>query len=224
MSEDRVGTGNRNKCDVGGGANGLGETGLGDPNDRRPVKAGKIGKLAAARTSHWIGIIGFPITVVAGVKHRLTACIPPSTSPPRTAWSSVAGATDSPIPVSTKDRTVNIHPTAVVSPDARIGVDVEIGPYCVIEADTVLGEGCVLLGHVTIKQGTTLGSRNRVFESAVLGGFPQHVHMPERPGRLVVGNGNTIRESVTIHRPLTETETTVVGDNNLIMVNAAHCS
>jgi len=115
---------------------------------------------------------------------------------------------------------VKIHSTALVSPDARIGAEVEIGPYCVIEPDTIIGEGCVLAGHVTVKRGTTLGSHNRVFESAILGGYPQHVHMPERPGRVVVGSGNTIRENVTIHRALSEQETTVVGDNNLIMVNA----
>jgi UDP-N-acetylglucosamine acyltransferase len=114
---------------------------------------------------------------------------------------------------------VKIHPTAVVSPDAQIGPDVEIGPFCVIEAETFIGEACELQGHVTIKRGTTLGSHNRVFEAAVLGGFPQHVHMPERPGRVIIGSGNTIRESVTIHRALAEDQTTVVGDDNLIMVN-----
>lgn len=115
---------------------------------------------------------------------------------------------------------MKIHPSAVISPDARIGAQVEIGPFCIIEPDVIIGEGCVLLGHVTIKRGTTLGSHNRVFEAAVLGGYPQHVHMPERPGRVVIGDGNTIRENVTIHRALGEEETTVVGDHNLIMAGA----
>ncbi|MBN2217018.1 MAG: acyl-ACP--UDP-N-acetylglucosamine O-acyltransferase [Pirellulales bacterium] len=115
---------------------------------------------------------------------------------------------------------MKIHPSAIVSPDAQIGSHVEIGPFCVLEPGAIVGEGCVLYGHVTIKSGTTLGDRNRVFEGAVLGGYPQHVHMPDRPGNVLIGEGNTIRENVTIHRPLSEAETTVVGDHCLLMVGA----
>ncbi len=115
---------------------------------------------------------------------------------------------------------MNIHPTAVISPEARIGIHVDIGPFCIIEPDTLIGDGCILQGHVTIKRGATLGNENLVFESAVIGGYPQHVHMPERSGRVVIGNGNTIRENVTVHLALKEEETTVIGDHNLLMVNS----
>lgn len=111
------------------------------------------------------------------------------------------------------------HPTALVSPDARIGQDVEIGPFCVIEPGVVVGDGCVLERGVVLKRGTTLGPRNRIMESAVIGGLPQHVHMPERPGRVVIGQDNMIRESVTVHRAMTEDAATTVGDHNLLMVN-----
>ena len=111
------------------------------------------------------------------------------------------------------------HPLAVVNPLARIGRDVEIGPFCVVEPGTQIGDGCKLESRVVIKQGTTLGRDNYVAEGAVLGGMPQHVNMPEAPGRVVVGSGNTIRENVTIHRALEEEEATIVGDNNLLMVN-----
>ncbi|MBN2023352.1 MAG: acyl-ACP--UDP-N-acetylglucosamine O-acyltransferase [Pirellulales bacterium] len=115
---------------------------------------------------------------------------------------------------------MTIHPTAVVSPDVRLGRDVQIGPFCVIESDVTIGDGCVLAAGVVVKSGTTLGRDNRVFESAVLGGFPQHVHVPERPGRVCIGDGNTLRESVTIHRALDENAVTTLGDHNLLMVNA----
>jgi UDP-N-acetylglucosamine acyltransferase len=115
---------------------------------------------------------------------------------------------------------VKIHPTAVISPHAHLGADVQIGPFCVVEPDTWIGDGCTLQGHVTVKSGTRLGRGNLVCESAILGGFPQHVHMPPNPGQVTIGSGNTIRENVTIHRPLRLEETTVVGDNNLLMVNA----
>lgn len=112
-----------------------------------------------------------------------------------------------------------IHPTAVVSPLAAIGSDVQIGPFCVIEEETEIGDGCRLESRVVVKRGTVLGSDNWIFEGAVLGGLPQHVHIPERPGRVIIGSGNVIRENVTIHRALDEEEATLVGDNNLLMVN-----
>jgi UDP-N-acetylglucosamine acyltransferase len=115
---------------------------------------------------------------------------------------------------------VNIHPTAVVSPKARLGQDVEIGPFCVVEPEASLGDGCILESRVTIKRGATLGKHNRVFDGTVLGGLPQHVHVPDVTGSLLIGDGNTLRENVTIHRALAEGQATVVGHHNLIMVNS----
>ena len=115
---------------------------------------------------------------------------------------------------------MSIHPLAVVSPSAQIASNVEIGPFCVIEPAVTIGAGCILESRVVIKEGTALGMRNRVFEGTVLGGLPQHVHIPERPGKLVIGSDNVIRENVTIHRALDEHHATVIGDNCLLMVNA----
>lgn len=114
---------------------------------------------------------------------------------------------------------MNIHPSAIVDPSVRIGSGVTIGPFCVIERDVRLGEDCHLAAHVVVKNGTVLGPGNLVFEGAVLGGLPQHVNIPENPGRLVIGAGNTIRENVTFHRALQEDGETIIGDNNLFMVN-----
>ena len=114
---------------------------------------------------------------------------------------------------------MNIHPSAIVDPSVRIGSGVTIGPFCVIERDVRLGEDCHLAAHVVVKSGTVLGPGNLVFEGAVLGGLPQHVNIPENPGRLVIGAGNTIRENVTFHRALQEDGETIIGDNNLFMVN-----
>jgi UDP-N-acetylglucosamine acyltransferase len=119
---------------------------------------------------------------------------------------------------------VGIHSLACVSPDAHIGRDVSIGPFCVIEAGAVIGDGCELAAHVAVRNGTVLGPNNRVFESAVLGGPPQHVHMPDRPGRVVIGSGNVLREFVTVHRAMSQERETVIGDGNLLMagVHVAH--
>jgi len=115
---------------------------------------------------------------------------------------------------------VSTYPLSAVSDQARIGRNVQIGPFCVIGPDVTIGDGCKLESRVVIRNGTTLGANNHVFEGAVLGGLPQHVHAPERPGRVVIGSGNTIRENVTIHRALEEDQSTTVGDDNLLMVNA----
>jgi len=114
---------------------------------------------------------------------------------------------------------VEIHPTAVISPTAKLGEDVEIGPFCVVEPGVTIAEGCKLASHVVVKQGCTLGPNNLIAEGAVLGGMPQHINMPENPGGVLIGSGNTIRENVTVHRALEEDEATIIGNNNLLMVN-----
>jgi UDP-N-acetylglucosamine acyltransferase len=116
--------------------------------------------------------------------------------------------------------TVTIHPLAAVSPDAQLARNVEVGPFCVIESGAVVGEGCRLASHVVIRSGTRLGKNNRVSEGAILGGLPQHMHMPEHPGRVEIGDHNAIRENVTIHRSLYEDGVTQIGSGCLLMVNS----
>jgi UDP-N-acetylglucosamine acyltransferase len=115
---------------------------------------------------------------------------------------------------------VNIHPLAIVSPDAKLGPGTTVGPFCVIEPDVVLGENCTLASRAVVKSGTTLGDHNTLYEGAVIGGFGQHVRMPEKMGRLVIGSQNTFRENVTVHRDLHEGRQTTIGDCNLLMVGA----
>ena len=86
--------------------------------------------------------------------------------------------------------------------------DVQIGPFCVVEPGAVIGPGCILESRVVVKEGTSLGPNNHVFDGAVLGGLPQHVHIPDQPGRVVIGAGNTIRENVTVHRALVDDHAT----------------
>lgn len=113
-----------------------------------------------------------------------------------------------------------IHPQSVVSSRAKIGRDVVIGPFCVVEEDTYIGNGCRLEGRVTVKSGTRLGENNHIFEGAILGGWPQHIACTEACGEVIIGSGNTIRENVTVHRAMKEGVATVIGDNCMIMVNA----
>ena len=115
---------------------------------------------------------------------------------------------------------MSIHPLAVVSPHAELGTNVRIGPFCVVEAGVVLGDGCHLAGRVTVKSGTVLGRDNLVMEGTVLGGMPQHIHMPEHPGTTEIGDGNVFRENCTVHRALEAGHVTRIGNRCLLMVNA----
>jgi UDP-N-acetylglucosamine acyltransferase len=115
---------------------------------------------------------------------------------------------------------VNIHPLAVVSPQAQIGSDVRIGPFAIVEDDVVIGDGCQIAGQAVIKRGTQMGEKNTVAEGAVIGGVPQHVRCPEKTGRIVIGSGNTFREFVTVHRALKPEIATTIGDGNYMMAGA----
>jgi UDP-N-acetylglucosamine acyltransferase len=115
---------------------------------------------------------------------------------------------------------VSIHPLAVVSPHAEIGTNVRIGPFCVVEAGVVLGSGCHLAARVTVKSGTVVGRDNLILEGTVLGGMPQHVHLPEHPGVTIIGDGNTFRENCTVHRALQAGHATRIGNCCLFMVGA----
>ncbi|MDR1491109.1 MAG: acyl-ACP--UDP-N-acetylglucosamine O-acyltransferase [Planctomycetaceae bacterium] len=119
-----------------------------------------------------------------------------------------------------KDKDVQIHPLSSVSPKAKIGHGVNIGPFCVVEKGVEIGDGTVLEARVSIKEGTIVGENNHFCEGSVIGGLPQHVAVPEECGMLIIGSENMFRENVTIHRALKESNATILGDNNLLMVNA----
>lgn len=112
-----------------------------------------------------------------------------------------------------------IHPLALVHPEAVIGQDVEIGPFTIIERDVTIGDGCRIAGRVSIKSGTTLGKQNVIAEGAVVGGRPQHLNAGAEVGRLIIGDGNHLRENVTIHVGLTAKDATTIGNQCLLMVN-----
>ncbi len=115
---------------------------------------------------------------------------------------------------------MKIHPLACIAPSAHLGRNVSIGPFCVVEEDVVLGDDCTLASHVVVKSGTIMGDGNTLCDAAIIGGMPQHVRTPERPGRVVIGSHNTIREHVTVHRALEPDGVTTVGDHNLFMVGS----
>ena len=115
---------------------------------------------------------------------------------------------------------MKIHPTAIVSPDASLADDVEVGPFCIIEEGTRLEAGCRLVSHAIIRTGTTVGPQTTICEGAVLGGLPQHTSSPTEMGGVVIGSGNTIREHATVHRAMHAGNNTTIGNDCLLMVGA----
>jgi UDP-N-acetylglucosamine acyltransferase len=115
-----------------------------------------------------------------------------------------------------------IHTTALVDPSAKLGVDVEIGPFCVVGPDVELGDGVILHAHVVVSGRTTLGAGCKVFPFASLGQSPQDVKYKDEPSALTVGTNTLIREHVTIHRGTKNGHLhTRVGANCFLMI-AAH--
>lgn len=118
-----------------------------------------------------------------------------------------------------------IHPTAVIDPKAELDSSVKVGAYTVIGADVRIGANTEIGPHAVIEGHTTIGENNRIFQFASLGAQPQDKKYRGEPTRLVIGNGNTIREFTTFNTgTVTGIGETRVGDNNWIMayVHLAH--
>lgn len=115
----------------------------------------------------------------------------------------------------------NIHSTAIVDPSAQLADDVHVGPYCVIGPDVVIGAGTVLHNHATVACLTTIGENNIIYPFTVVGADPQDRKFHGEHATCIIGNNNSIREHVTIHRG-TENGggVTRLGSNNLIMVGS----
>ncbi len=112
------------------------------------------------------------------------------------------------------------HPTAIISDEAKIADDVEIGPFCIIEPGVTIGPGCVLMPRVSVKKGVTLGENNTLHEGVVLGGKPQHICSHGEYGGVIIGNGNIFRENCTVHCAMYPEKNTILGNENFLMVNA----
>jgi UDP-N-acetylglucosamine acyltransferase len=118
-----------------------------------------------------------------------------------------------------------IHPTAVISADAKLADGVRVGAFAVIDGAVTLGRGCTVAAHAHLIGPLTLGENNTICTGAVLGGDPQHLAYKGQPTLVEIGSGNTFRENVTVHRamPLGEghgSGVTKIGDRNLFMVGA----
>jgi len=111
----------------------------------------------------------------------------------------------------------DIHPTAIVHPDAALYPDAEIGPYAIIEADATIGTGTVIGAHAVIGSGTRLGEEVQVFPHAVIGMAPQDLKYGGEKTTLEVGDHTVIREFVSMSRGTIAHGVTKVGSHCLFM-------
>lgn len=115
---------------------------------------------------------------------------------------------------------MQIHPTAIVDPNAHLEEGVIVGPGVVIGPHVWIGEGTQIGPHVVIQPYTCIGRYCKIRAGAVLGGTPQDLKFRGERSFLEIGDENEICEFVTIHRATGEDERTLIGNRNLIMAYA----
>lgn len=118
-----------------------------------------------------------------------------------------------------------IHPTAIVHPNAKIEEAVSVGPFCIIGEDVCIKKGTRLVSNVFIEGDTEIGENCIVYPFASIGLPPQDVKYKGEKTGAKIGNDNIIREYITIHRASVSGDgTTTIGDKNFLMayVHIAH--
>ena len=118
-----------------------------------------------------------------------------------------------------------IHPSAIIEPGARLAAGVSVGAYSIIGPEVEVGEGSSIGPHVVLSGRTRIGRRNRIWQFCSIGEPPQDRKYAGEDTAVEIGDGNTIREYVTINRGTAgDAGVTRVGDDNWIMayVHFAH--
>ncbi len=115
---------------------------------------------------------------------------------------------------------MKVQSMSYIHPNARIGNDVEISPFCYIDEDVEIGDGTWLGPHVTIFNGARIGRNVRIFPGAVISGIPQDLKFQGEQTTTHIGDGTTIREFVTVNRGTSYAYKTVVGKHCLLMAYA----
>lgn len=114
-----------------------------------------------------------------------------------------------------------IHPTAIISPGARIAADAEVGPFTTIGKDVEIASGTRIASNVVIEGPTLIGTDNQVHSFCSIGGPPQDKKYAGEPTRLEIGDRNVIREFCTLNRgTVQDAGVTRVGNDNWVMAYA----
>ena len=111
-----------------------------------------------------------------------------------------------------------IHPTVIISPEAKISSGVNIGPYCVIGPDVEIKENTYIGPHVIIEGKTEIGANCKLVAACSIGLPPQDISYKDEPTGVKIGENTVIREYVTVHRAVKE-GFTVIGRDCFLMNN-----
>lgn len=114
---------------------------------------------------------------------------------------------------------INIHPSAVVDPSAKISEGVLIGPYTIVEKNVEIGYGTRIDSNVKIGYGARIGKDCHIFHGAVISEIPQDLKFQGEESIAVIGDRTKIREYTTIHRGTLHSKKTEVGSDCLLMAN-----
>lgn len=111
-----------------------------------------------------------------------------------------------------------------IHPKSKLGKNVEVGPFAVIEEDVEIGDGTVIYPNATIMNGARIGKNCRIFPGAVISAIPQDLKFNNEYTTAEIGDFTTIRECVTVNRGTSDRMKTVVGSHGLLMayVHIAH--
>ena len=113
-----------------------------------------------------------------------------------------------------------IHPTAIVSPEANLGEGVQIGPYSIVGPDISIGNDSILHSHVVLDGKVTIGKENQIYPFCSIGAPPQDLTYKGEPTEVIIGDKNIFREYVSIHRGTTkERGITEVGSHCMLMAH-----
>jgi UDP-N-acetylglucosamine acyltransferase len=111
-----------------------------------------------------------------------------------------------------------IHSTAIIHPGAKLAEEVRVGPYAVIGDRVTIGGGTTIGSHAVLEGPTEIGRDNRIFQFASVGAVPQDLKFHGEVSWLRLGDRNTVREFVTLHRGTEDGgRETIIGNDNLFM-------
>ena len=111
----------------------------------------------------------------------------------------------------------NIHPTAIVSPKAKLGENIRIDAYAIIHDDVIVGNDCLIGPHAVLYDGARIGNRVKIFQGASISNLPQDLSFRNEETVFIIDDDTTIREFVTCHRGTKATGASKIGKNCLIM-------
>lgn len=114
-----------------------------------------------------------------------------------------------------------VHPTAVVSSEARLSPGVEVGPYAVVGPLAEIGQGTRIHAHAVVEGRVKIGARCQLYPGACIGFEPQDKRFdPRTPSSVVIGDDNIFREYVTVHRAVTPGGATTIGHRGFFMAQS----